>query len=198
MYFVICTLYFYWAQCIFIICILYFYWAQCIFVICILYFYWAYVFCILYSEIPLPGNLSLWRLCWSEGRVGVEKVMLTMCASSWCSDAGADVDQVHHHLTLVHLVTWSICRQFIFFCQNHTRRAKWSMPSLHIIWPYAWYKQLQDETKAMTVCHGKKFFSSHVHLNSTKPNSYDCVMHISWIHLPTFCPHQSHGQKFHQ
>ena len=137
MYFVICILYSYWAQCIFVFLL-----GPMYFVIWILYFYWAHVCCILYSQIPLPGNLRLRRLCWSKGRVGVEKVMLTMCASSWCSDAGADVDQVHHHLTLVHLVTWSICRQFIFFCQNHTRRAKWSMPSLHIIWPYAWYKQL--------------------------------------------------------
>ena len=154
-----------------------------------------FAFCILrfpFLEIWAPGGsvdlregLVLRRWCWPCAPAPDVQMLALMLIKSTTTSPWS---------------TWwpGLSAANLYFLPSHTRKAIYVLPLSHTTMCLIYCNFYLDEIKAM-ISQGKFVsysFSSQVYLHSTKPNSYNCIMHISWIHLPTFCVHQSNVVGF--
>ena len=142
--------------------------------------------------------------CWEGDADHVRQLLMFRCFR-WCWSStppphpGPPGDLVY--LPHKHQVQpWGGANLYFLAKPRKESRVIYAFPPSHSTMRLIYCNFYLDETKAMIVSKGKKLlssvFSSQVDPYSTKPNSYNCLTHISWIHLPTFCLHQSHVVDF--
>lgn len=186
--------------------LLYFYWTRCI-----LFFSGPNVFCNFYFVVLLGPCILHFVSSDSPSWKFERPAALLIWGKGWCWEGDAD-----HMRQLLMFRCWRWCWSspppphpgppgdlvylppIYIFLPSHTRKAIYVLPLSHTTMCLIYCNFYLDETKAM-ISQGKFVsysFSSQVYLHSTKPNSYNCIMHISWIHLPTFCVHQSNVVGF--